>query len=138
MRERSLASVVQAIAGIFVISTVLMTSAANCNEHSLEKTIYDSQVLKHIKFSAEQMQTVKAILQRSDREMLGIFAKYGIDPRAKPNFDKLREARYELQALETREKRQMKQVMTRAQFKYYLGLLQQTAARVIKATRNRP
>ena len=128
----------QVIAGMFVAGLALAATAAVGGEHSLEETIYDSQVLQRIEFSPEQRQTIKAILQRSDREMLVIFAKYGIDPRAKPNFDKLREARYELQALETREKRQMKQVMNRAQFKYYLGLLQQTAARVIKATRNRP
>ena len=128
----------QAIAGGLVAGFMLAAPAALGGEHSLEKTIYDSQVLQRIDFSPEQHRTIKAILQRSDREMLVIFAKYGINPHAKPNFDKLREARYELQALETREKRQMKQVMNRAQFKYYLGLLQQTAARVIKATRNRP
>ncbi|MEM7429845.1 MAG: hypothetical protein AAF441_27570 [Pseudomonadota bacterium] len=101
-------------------------------------TIYDSRVLERMEFSPEQRREIKAILKRSDQEMLEIFARYGIDPQAKPSFDKLREARHELQALESREKRQMKKVMTRTQFKYYLGLLQQTAARVIKATRNRP
>ena len=88
----------QAIAGAFAVSLTLMTSAATGGEHSLEKTIYDSQVLQRIDFSADQRRTVKSILRRSDREMLDIFAKYGINPRAKPNFDKLREARYELQA----------------------------------------
>ena len=123
---------------MIAMGVILASVSAFADEHSLAETIYDSQVLKQIEFTADQEHTVKAILQRSDREMLVIFAKYGIDPHAKPDFDKLREARYELQALETREKRQMKQVMTRPQFKYYLGLLQQTAARVIKATRNRP
>lgn len=123
---------------MIAMGVILASVSAFADEHSLSETIYDSQVLKQIEFTADQEHTVKAILQRSDREMLVIFAKYDIDPHAKPDFDKLREARYELQALETREKRQMKQVMTRPQFKYYLGLLQQTAARVIKATRNRP
>ena len=138
MRDRPLARGSAAKAAIIAVGVALTPVSVYADEHSLEETIYDSQVLKQIEFSEEQERTIKAILQRSDREMLVIFAKYGIDPRAKPDFDKLREARYELQALETREKRQMKQVMTRAQFKYYLGLLQQTAARVIKATRNRP
>ncbi len=91
-----------------------------------------------MKFSSTQRKAVKRVLDKSDREMTAIFRKYGIDPHAKPIFDKLREARYELQAVEAREKREMKQILSRAQFKYYLGLIQQTAARVIKATRNRP
>lgn len=102
------------------------------------QTIYDSQVLTRMEFTPAQREQVEKIVEESDRAMAIIFQKYGIDPEAKPNFDKLREARHELQDLEAREKRKMKAIMTRDQFKYYLGLLQQTAANVIRATRNKP
>lgn len=102
------------------------------------QTIYDSQVLTRMEFTPSQREQVEKIIEESDKAMALIFEKYGIDPEAKPNFDKLREARHELQDLEASEKRKMKAIMTRAQFKYYLGLLQQTAANVIRATRNKP
>ncbi len=103
-----------------------------------EPTIYDSRVLEHIEFSSTQRPAVKRVLDQSDRELAEIFKRFAIDPYAKPDFDKLRAARYELEALGAWEKREMKKIMTRAQFKYYVGLVQQTTARVIKATRNRP
>ena len=78
------------------------------------------------------------VLKRSDRELAVIFRKYGINPNAKPEFAKLRRASGELQAVEGREKRKMKAIMSRDQYRAYLDLLQETAARVIKATRTRP
>ena len=36
--------------------------------------------------------------------MAQIFQRYGIDPKAKPDFDKLMEARHELQELEAHQK----------------------------------
>ena len=102
------------------------------------QTIYDSQVLERMEFTPSQRVEVEKVIEESGEVMARIFEKYGIDPEAKPNFDKLREARHELQDLEASEKRKMKAIMTRKQFKYYLGLIQQTAANVIRATRNKP
>ncbi len=105
---------------------------------SLAADIYDSQILQRMSFSGSQHAKVRAILSESDREMAAIFRKYGIDPNAKPEFDKLQSASGELQAMESREKRAMKEILTKQQYKTYLQLLQETSARVIKATRTDP
>ena len=105
---------------------------------SLASNIYDSQILQRMTFSGSQRAKVGAILRQSDREMAAIFQKYDINPNAKPEFDKLQSASGELQAMEAREKRAMKEIMTKQQYKTYLRLLQETSARVIKATRTTP
>ena len=100
--------------------------------------IYDSQVLQRMKFDSSQRAKVGAIMRKSDNEMSVVFRKYGINPNAKPDFEKLQRASSELQAVEAREKREMKKILTREQYATYLELLQRTAARVIKATRTKP
>lgn len=105
---------------------------------ALAGNIYDTRVLKRIKLDPGQRAKVRTVLKRSDRDMAVIFRKYGINPNAKPVFAKLRKASGELQAVESREKRQMKAIMSRDQYRAYLELLQETAARVIKATRTKP
>lgn len=107
-------------------------------QQAMASNIYDTRVLQRIKLAPSQRAKVRSVLKRSDREMTAIFRKYGINPNAKPVFSKLRKASGELQALESREKRKMKSIMTPAQYKTYLGLLQETAAKVIKASRNKP
>ncbi len=121
----------------FVMTSVAGMSALNAGIASAQ-TIYDSQVLTRMEFTPSQRVEVEKVIEESGEIMARIFEKYGIDPEAKPNFDKLREARHELQDLEASEKRKMKAIMTRKQFKYYIGLIQQTAANVIRATRNKP
>jgi len=100
--------------------------------------IYDTKILQRMKFSPDQRAKVRNIIAKSDREMTAIFRKYGINPNAKPVFDKLRRAGSELQAVEAREKRSMKKVLSASQYKTYLNLLERTAAQVIKATRTKP
>lgn len=101
-------------------------------------TIYDSNILERIKFSSAQREKVRAVLRESDRELLVVFRKHGIDPNAQPEFDKLRAASSELQAVRSRQKREMKKIMTPEQYETYLAILEQTAARVVKATRKNP
>jgi hypothetical protein len=100
--------------------------------------IYDAQVLERMKFSSDQRSKVRAIIRQSDKEMAVVFRKHGINPNAEPEFDKLQKAASELQAIEAKEKRQMKKILSADQYATYLQLLQETAARVIKATRQRP
>ena len=71
---------------------------------SLAANIYDSQILERMSFNGSQHAKVSAILQKSDREMAAIFRKYGINPNAKPDFDKLQSASGELQAIGSRGK----------------------------------
>jgi len=94
--------------------------------------------LQRIKFTSVQRPKVKRIIRKSDKEIAVVFRKYGINPNAKPVFEKLQRASSELQAIESKEKRQMKKILSPDQYKTYLGLLQATAARVIKATRTKP
>jgi len=100
--------------------------------------IYDTKILQRMKFSSGQRAKVRKIIAQSDREMAVIFRKYGINPNAKPVFEKLQRAANELQAVETREKRSMKKILSADQYKTYLDLLQRTSAQVIKATRTKP
>ena len=89
-----------------------------------------------MKFSAEQLPTIKDILNKSETRIVRVFAKYKINPKAKPVFDLLRAASAELQAIESWEKKQMKQILSKSQYADYLEILQATAAVVIKATRD--
>jgi len=117
---------------VVVGSWVVVQNAASASN------VYDSRVMQRMKFSSNQRGKVRAVLKQSDREMAVIFRKYGINPNAKPVFEKLRQAGSELKAVESREKRKMKKIMSAEQYKFYLALLQDTAARVIKASRNKP
>jgi hypothetical protein len=99
-------------------------------------TIYDSKLLERMEFSDGQVPRVKEILEASEAEMAIVFEKYGIDPNAKPEFDRLRAASTELQDIEAREKRAMKAILSKEQYADYLEILQGTTALVIKATRN--
>jgi len=98
-------------------------------------SIYDSNILERIKFEPAQRAKVRAALRISGREVHAIFRKHGIDPNAKPDFEKLQAAASELQAMEAREKQRMEKIMTPEQYKLYLRLLQETASRIIKAAR---
>lgn len=128
----------QSVRRCAIILVALWGSALLGATAASAQTIYDSQVLTRMEFNPEQREQVERVVEESQKIMADIFERYGIDPEAKPDFDKLREARHELQDLKALEKRKMKAIMSRAQFKYYLGLIQQTAANVVRATRNKP
>ncbi|WP_337660160.1 hypothetical protein [Anderseniella sp. Alg231-50] len=117
--------------GLVAVQPVVTASAAGT-----EGTIYDPQLLVRMKFVGKQLAAVKAILDKSETRIVKVFAKYKIDPKAKPEFDLLRAASNELQAIESWEKKQMKKILSKGQYADYLEILQGTTAAVIKATRN--
>ena len=119
-----------------MLAFVMVTATAPAHAASTDGTIYDPRIMSQMQFSGAQRSKVKAILDRSESSMVKVFAKYRIDPMAKPNFDKLRAASTELQAIEAWEKKQMKQALSKEQYADYLEILQATAAAVIKATRD--
>ena len=123
----------QSIMLLLAVAASTLTPAS-----SWAANIYDAQILQRMKFSADQRGKVRAIIRQSDKEIAVVFRKHGINPNAKPEFDKLQKAASELQAIEAKEKRAMKKILSADQYKTYLQLLQATAARVIKATRTRP
>jgi hypothetical protein len=101
-------------------------------------SIYDAQILQRMKLSGDQPTKVSRIIEQSDVDIAAVFEKYRIDPNATPEFDKLQRAASELQAIEMKEKRAMKKVLSADQYKSYLALIQETAIRVMKATRRKP
>lgn len=131
-----MAVVKKLIVGLFVICLVAIQPVSPVFAAGTEGTIYDPQLLTRMKFSAAQLPTIKDILNKSEARIVDVFAKYKIDPRAKPVFDQLRAASTELQAIESWEKKQMKRVLNKSQYADYLEILQGTAAAVIKATRD--
>lgn len=129
---------IRKVATYLVAALVVLTTYGMSINNASAANIYDARILQRMKFTAAQRPKVRRIIRQSDKEIAVVFRKYGINPNAKPVFEKLQRASSELQAIESREKRQMKEILSSDQYKTYLGLLQATAARVIKATRTKP
>lgn len=129
---------IRKIATHLMAALVVLTAYAMSAHNASASNIYDARILQRMKFTGAQRAKVKRIIRQSDKEIAVVFRKYGINPNAKPVFEKLQRASSELQAIESREKRKMKKILSSDQYKTYLGLLQATAARVIKATRTKP
>ena len=119
--------------GLIIAAAVLLGGAGPAfSDHS----IYFPHVAGSLNLSADQRARVQSILVRSEELTLVVFAKFGIDPKAKPEFNKLVKARHELQAIERNERNQLKPILTKEQLKIYDRIIENTHAQVIKATRN--
>ena len=129
---------IRKIATLLMAALVVLTTYGMSANNASASNIYDARILQRMKFTGGQRAKVKRIIRKSDKEIAVVFRKYGINPNAKPVFEKLQRASSELQAIESREKRKMKKILSSDQYKTYLGLLEATAARVIKATRTKP
>ena len=129
---------IRKIATHLLAACVVLTAYAMSTHNASAANIYDARILQRMKFTADQRAKVRRIIRQSDKEIAVVFRKYRINPNAKPVFEKLQRASSELQAIESKEKRQMKKILSPDQYKTYLALLQATAARVIKATRAKP
>jgi hypothetical protein len=98
------------------------------------ENLYDAKVAQKLSdLTDDQKAKVSTITKQTASEMNAVFKKYGIDPEAKPDFDKLQKAGEELQAVARREKAQMKDILSKAQFKQYVKIIDATGARVRKA-----
>jgi len=124
------------IFGLLLAGLIAVQPLSPAHAAGTDGTIYDPQILLRMKFAGEQLASVKKILDQSEARIVKVFAKYKINPRAKPVFDQLRAASTELQAIESWEKGQMKQVLSKSQYADYLEIQQATTAAVIKATRD--
>lgn len=122
--------------GLVLTSLIAVQPLSPAHAAGTDGTIYDPQILVRMKFSGDQLSTVKKILDQSEARIVKVFAKYKIDPKAKPVFDQLRAASTELQAIESWEKKEMKRVLSKSQYADYLEIQQATTAAVIKATRD--
>ena len=101
-----------------------------------DHSIYFPHVVELLKLNGQLRAKVKAIVDESERQTLVVFKKFGIDPRAKPEFNKLVKARHELQAIERNERTLLKEILSTDQLKDYDRIIEFTHAEVVKATRN--
>ena len=124
------------VARLLCLSLLAAQPVALALAAGTEGTIYDSRLLTRIKITAEQLPAIKKILDQSEERIVEVFQKHRIDPKAKPDFERLRAASVDLQAVQSWEKGQMKQILTTSQYADYLEIQQATAAAVIRATRN--
>lgn len=124
----------RAASGGLIIAAAVFLSAGGpaISDHS----IYFPHVVGSLNLSADQRARVERIMAQSEKQTLAVFAKFGIDPKAKPEFNKLVKARHELQAIERNERNQLKPILTKEQLKIYDRIIENTHAQVIKATRN--
>ena len=120
-----------------VVCCVLVTAFVEAAPARADHNIYSTHAERYLKLRKDQRKAVLEILAQSERELMAAFAKHGIDPNAKPDFNKLVKARGPLQAVGRRERRKLKRILTPEQLRIYDRLVQETRARVIKATRVR-
>jgi hypothetical protein len=96
-------------------------------------SIYDAKIEERLKLDPGQMPKVEAIVKQSQADRDVVFRKYGIDPNAKPDLDLLTKASDELKAIGYQERKQLKEILSKAQLKQYDKIISQTSARVGKA-----
>lgn len=125
-------------AHLCVASLALCALIAGGAQHpaSAGHSVYFAHITGHLSLKSGQRRAVNKIMNKSEREVLAAFRKFDIDPRAKPDFNKLMQARHVLQSIERSEREQLKQILSREQMKIYDKIIAQTHARVIKGTRN--
>ena len=116
---------------------VLVTAFVEATPARADHNIYATHAERYLKLRKDQRKAVLAILAQAERELMAAFAKHGINPKAKPDFNKLVKARIPLQAVGQRERRKLKRILTPEQLAIYDRLVQEARARVIKATRKR-
>ena len=110
---------------LFMLPIMVITANAN--------SIYDAKIEERLKLDPGQMPKVEAIVKQSQAERDVVFRKYGIDPNAKPDLDLLTKASDELKAIGYQERKQLKEILSKAQLKQYDKIISQTSARVGKA-----
>jgi hypothetical protein len=100
---------------------------------SVAASIYNANVETRLKLDPSQRSQVQAITQKSWSDTLAVFKKYGIDPNAPPEFNRLVKAANELQAIEKRERNEMKKILTPDQLDQYDDIIERTHIVVRKA-----
>ena len=118
-----------------VVALGLLASFAGSLPASAD-SIYDAKVEQKLTtLKPDQKAKVAEVVKQSNADMNVVLKKYGIDPNAAPNFDKLTKAADELQAIGRRERAQMKTILDKAQLKQYDKIIADTGARVRKAAK---
>ncbi len=96
-------------------------------------SIYNSNIEQRLNLDDAQKPKVAVIVKQSQQEMNEVFRKYGIDPNSKPDLDRLTNASDELKAINDRERRQLKRLLSKSQLKRYDQIIAETGSRIRKA-----
>ncbi len=123
-------SALKILTAIAIAIVISMTGQADT---AAAGNIYNSNVERKLKLNGAQRSKVVRIVRKSRRQRNVIFRKHGINPNARPDFDKLYNASTELRALQRNERKQLSKVLSRDQLKHYDAIINQTRARVRKA-----
>lgn len=99
------------------------------------ESIYESNIEQKLDLEDPQKSKVAAIVKQTQQEMNEVFGKYGIDPNAKPDLDRLTNVSEELKAINDRERKLLKQILSKSQLRRYDHIIAETAARVQKAAK---
>jgi hypothetical protein len=99
------------------------------------ESIYESNIEQKLDLEDPQKPKVAAIVKQTQQEMNEVFRKYGIDPNAKPDLDRLTNASEELKAINDRERKKLKQILSKSQLKRYDHIIAETGVRVQKAAK---
>jgi len=100
-------------------------------------SIYNANVEGRLTgLDGSQKAQVQQITKKSWSDSLTVFKKYGIDPNAPPEFNKLVKAASELQAIERRERGEMKKILTPDQLDQYDAVIERTHIIVRKAAQS--
>ena len=117
-------------AAVFVLLTALVLVAPG---PAAADIIYFTDVTGRLNLTAQQRSQVQRITKASESQTLAVFRKYGINPRATPDPNKLRPARRELEAIERNERSQLSRILDQDQMKKYDRIMAQLRARVARA-----
>lgn len=101
------------------------------------QTIYDANVESKLDLSPQQRAEVRSITQKSRADMMAVFKQFGIDPNAKPDFDKLMQASGPLQAIGRKERQAMSKILSPDQLKQYDKIVAETRTRVRMAAQKK-
>lgn len=95
------------------------------------QSLYDANVVKRLDgLTPQQRAQVQKVVAESRRKARAVFKKHGIDPNARPVFNKLQRASQELQAVQQQERRQMVKILNKDQYAQYSKIIAETQARV--------
>jgi len=119
-----------AVAAVCFASALLAGPAIPAQADS----IYDSQVERKLTgLTSSQRAKVNRILAQGEREFSAILRKHGIDPNARPVFEKLQAASDELIACQRKQRAAMAEVLNEDQLDQYDDVIEATGARVRRA-----
>jgi hypothetical protein len=99
--------------------------------HLAEASIYEADVIQRLQLAGTQKREMQTVIAASRARQNRIFKKYGIDPDAKPDMQKLQRASSELSANAARERAAAKKILDSKQLRVYDALIREIRQRIM-------